>query len=111
MHMSLAMGWTTPNDTATCRIFASLRTPNTAYVHIPFGGPRLGAAAMIKPVTSSPAQLTAAPQVEPFLLEVADLVHTTRRPGTTLRGVGGRGHKINHAESFALPLVNEKSQY
>src|SRR5258708_14154599 len=67
-------------------------------------------AATMKSVSSSPAQTTAAPQVEPFLLEVADVVNTTLDLETTLRRVAELVHKLIDYEIFAILLLNEKSQ-
>jgi sigma-B regulation protein RsbU (phosphoserine phosphatase) len=65
---------------------------------------------MINPVSSSPAQLIAPTQVEPFLLEVADVVNTTLDLETTLRRVAELVRKVTDYEIFAILLLNEQRQ-
>jgi len=54
-----------------------------------------------------PAQL---PKVEPFLLEVADVVNTTLDLDTLLQRVAGIVRRVIDYEIFAILLLNEKSQ-
>src|SRR5882672_5617645 len=65
---------------------------------------------MIKDVSSGPAQLIAPTQVEPFLLEVADVVNTTLDLETTLRRVAELVRKVIDYEIFAILLLNEQKQ-
>ncbi|MFY9560243.1 MAG: GAF domain-containing protein [Terriglobales bacterium] len=65
---------------------------------------------MMKAVNSSPAQLITPPQVEPFLLEVADVVNTTLDLETTLRRVAELVRKVIDYEIFAILLLNEQKQ-
>src|SRR5258708_12653556 len=67
-------------------------------------------AATMKEVTSSPAQPIAPTQVEPFLLEVADVVNTTLDLETTLRRVAELVRKVINYEIFAILLLNEQKQ-
>src|SRR5215831_17121051 len=48
--------------------------------------------------------------VEPFLLEVADVVNTTLHLDTTLQRVSELVRKVIDYEIFAILLLNEKSQ-
>src|SRR5712671_6495999 len=68
------------------------------------------AAAKMKAVSSSPAQLVAPTQVEPLLLEVADVVNTTLDLETTLRRVAELVRKVIDYEIFAILLLNEQKQ-
>src|SRR5712664_616716 len=61
-------------------------------------------------VSSGPAQMTAPTQVEPFLLEVADVVNTTLDLETTLRRVAELVRKVIDYEIFAILLLNEQKQ-
>src|SRR6266540_2545402 len=65
---------------------------------------------MIKKVSSGPAQLNAPTQVDPFLLEVADVVNTTLDLETTLRRVAELVRKVIDFEIFAILLLNEQRQ-
>ena len=65
---------------------------------------------MMKEVSSGPAQLIAPTQVEPFLLEVADVVNTTLDLETTLRRVAELVRKVIDYEIFAILLLNEQRQ-
>src|SRR5690349_12537444 len=49
-------------------------------------------------------------QVEPLLLEVADVVNTTLDLDTTLRRVAELVRKVIDYEIFAILLLNEKTQ-
>src|SRR3982751_4388662 len=49
-------------------------------------------------------------RVEPFLLEVADVVNTTLDLDTTLRRVAELVRKVIDYEVFAILLLNEKAQ-
>ena len=64
----------------------------------------------MKVVSSGPAQMTAPTQVEPFLLEVADVVNTTLDLETTLRRVAELVRKVIDYEIFAILLLNEQKQ-
>src|SRR5258706_15549591 len=64
----------------------------------------------MKSVSSSPAQLIAPTQVEPLLLEVADVVNTTLDLETTLRRVAELVRKVIDYEIFAILLLNEQKQ-
>jgi phosphoserine phosphatase RsbU/P len=65
---------------------------------------------MMKVVNSS-APATSAPfQVEPLLLEVADVVNTTLDLDTTLRRVAELVRKVIDYEIFAILLLNEQRQ-
>src|SRR5258707_4033966 len=64
----------------------------------------------MKAVSSSPAQLVAPTQVEPLLLEVADVVNTTLDLETTLRRVAELVRKVIDYEIFAILLLNEQRQ-
>src|SRR5438270_1696783 len=65
---------------------------------------------MIEAVNSSPAKSVAPAQVEPFLLEVADVVNTTLDLETTLRRVAELVRKVIDYEIFAILLLNEQRQ-
>src|SRR4051794_37347518 len=65
---------------------------------------------MIEAVNSSPAKSVAPAQVEPFLLEVADVVNTTLDLDTTLRRVAELVRKVIDYEIFAILLLNERAQ-
>src|SRR5438270_12370651 len=65
---------------------------------------------MIEAVNSSPAKSVAPAQVEPFLLEVADVVNTTLDLETTLRRVAELVRKVIDYEIFAILLLNERTQ-
>src|SRR5947199_1333638 len=64
----------------------------------------------MKVVSSGPAQMTAPTQVEPFLLEVADVVNTTLDLETTLRRVAELVRKVIDYEIFAILLLSERTQ-
>src|SRR5258707_4176475 len=70
----------------------------------------MGTAAKMKSVSSSPAPTTAPTQVEPFLLEVADVVNTTLDLETTLRRVAELVRKVIDYEIFAILWLNEQRQ-
>src|SRR5256885_11335802 len=64
----------------------------------------------MKVVSSGPAQTIVPSQVEPFLLEVADVVNTTLDLETTLRRVAELVRKVIDYEIFAILLLNEQKQ-
>src|SRR3979490_901171 len=64
----------------------------------------------MKSVSSSPAQLVSPAQVEPLLLEVADVVNTTLDLETTLKRVAELVRKVIDYEIFAILLLNEQRQ-
>src|SRR6266496_2992828 len=82
----------------------------TARTSAPWCAERPEAAAKMKVVSSGPAQMTAPTQVEPFLLEVADVVNTTLDLETTLRRVAELVRKVIDYEIFAILLLNEQKQ-
>lgn len=61
-------------------------------------------------VNPVPTQLIAPSQVDPFLLEVADVVNTTLDLETTLRRVAELVRKVIDYEIFAILLLNEQRQ-
>src|SRR4026207_964673 len=61
---------------------------------------------VVSPVTQSDIRL----QVEPLLLEVADVVNTTLDLDTTLRRVAELVRRVIDYEIFAILLLNEKAQ-
>src|SRR5277367_2044162 len=65
---------------------------------------------MMKPVKTTASQKLPASEVEPLLLEVADVVNTTLDLDTTLRRVAELVRKVIDYEIFAILLVNEKAQ-
>ncbi len=65
---------------------------------------------MIKSVSTSAAEKVAPFQVEPLLLEVADVVNTTLDLETTLRRVAELVRKVIDYEIFAILLLNEQRQ-
>ena len=65
---------------------------------------------MMKPVKPSPTHHIRASQVEPLLLEVADVVNTTLDLETTLRRVAELVRKVIDYEIFAILLLNEQRQ-
>jgi sigma-B regulation protein RsbU (phosphoserine phosphatase) len=65
---------------------------------------------MIKSVNTSAAEKVAPSQVEPLLLEVADVVNTTLDLETTLRRVAELVRKVIDYEIFAILLLNEQRQ-
>src|SRR5437588_12982773 len=65
---------------------------------------------MIVVVNSSPAKSLAPAQVEPFLLEVVDVVNTTLDLETTLKRVAELVRKVIDYEIFAILLLNEQRQ-
>src|SRR5215813_3708610 len=67
------------------------------------------AAVMMKELNSTAAKPDIAP-VEPFLLEVADVVNTTLDLETTLRRVAQLVRKVIDYEIFAILLLNEQKQ-
>src|SRR5258708_32961262 len=65
---------------------------------------------MIMLVNSSASQTERASEVEPLLLEVADVVNTTLDLETTLRRVAELRRKVIDYEIFAILLLNEQKQ-
>jgi len=61
-------------------------------------------------VPSSPSQSDVQLNVDPLLLEVADVVNTTLDLDTTLRRVAELVRKVIDYEIFAILLLNEKAQ-
>jgi sigma-B regulation protein RsbU (phosphoserine phosphatase) len=70
----------------------------------------LGPAARMKPVKTTASQTELASEVEPLLLEVADVVNTTLDLETTLRRVAELVRKVIDYEIFAILLLNEQRQ-
>jgi phosphoserine phosphatase RsbU/P len=64
----------------------------------------------MKPVKTSASQIGRASEVEPLLLEVADVVNTTLDLETTLRRVAELVRKVIDYEIFAILLLNEQRQ-
>src|SRR6202142_1155922 len=64
----------------------------------------------MKPVNTTTAPTLHASQVEPLLLEVADVVKTTLDLETTLRRVAELVRKVIDYEIFAILLLNEQRQ-
>src|SRR5208282_4926241 len=67
-------------------------------------------AAMMTLVNPTDAQTGRASEVEPLLLEVADVVNTTLDLETTLRRVAELVRKVIDYEIFAILLLNEQRQ-
>src|SRR5258708_18200005 len=67
----------------------------------------LQSAVMIKLVNTTASQTERASEVEPLLLEVADVVNTTLDLETTLKRVAGLVRKVIDYEIFAILLVND----
>lgn len=67
-------------------------------------------AAIMKPVRTSVSPPFRPSEVEPFLLEVADVVNTTLDLETTLRRVAELVRKVIDYEIFAILLLNEPRQ-
>src|SRR5208283_2547676 len=67
-------------------------------------------AARMKLVKTTAAQTERASEVEPLLLEVADVVNTTLDLETTLRRVAEVVRKVIDYEIFAILLLNEQRQ-
>src|SRR5271166_4852183 len=66
---------------------------------------------MMKPVkTTNTSQPVRSYEVEPLLLEVADVVNTTLDLETTLRRVAELVRKVIDYEIFAILLLNESLQ-
>jgi len=65
---------------------------------------------MIKAVDVTTEQPEVQSKIEPFLLEVADVVNTTLDLDTTLRRVAELVRKVIDYEIFAILLLNEKTQ-
>src|SRR5947208_1174246 len=65
---------------------------------------------MIRAVDVTTEQPEVQSKIEPFLLEVADVVNTTLDLDTTLRRVAELVRKIVDYEIFAILLLNEKTQ-
>src|SRR2546426_1953354 len=65
---------------------------------------------MIRAVDVTTEQPEVQGKIEPFLLEVADVVNTTLDLDTTLRRVAERVRKVIDYEIFAILLLNEKTQ-
>src|SRR5437899_7766965 len=70
----------------------------------------LQSAVMIKLVNTTASQTGLASEVEPLLLEVADVVNTTLDLETTLKRVAGLVRKVIDYEIFAILLLNEQRQ-
>src|SRR5713101_5855680 len=70
----------------------------------------LRAAVMIKVVNTAASQTERSSEVEPLLLEVADVVNTTLDLETTLRRVAELVRKVIDYEIFAILLLNEQRQ-
>jgi sigma-B regulation protein RsbU (phosphoserine phosphatase) len=64
----------------------------------------------MKPVKTTAAQNIRASEVDPLLLEVADVVNTTLDLETTLRRVAELVRKVIDYEIFAIFLLNEQRQ-
>jgi sigma-B regulation protein RsbU (phosphoserine phosphatase) len=69
-----------------------------------------GLADMIRAVDVTTEQPEVQSKIEPFLLEVADVVNTTLDLDTTLRRVAELVRKVVDYEIFAILLLNEKTQ-
>src|SRR5438552_4018567 len=65
---------------------------------------------MIRAVDVTTEQPEVESKIEPFLLEVADVVNTTLDLDTTLRRVAELVRKVVDYEIFAILLLNEKTQ-
>src|SRR5437868_12699979 len=65
---------------------------------------------MIRAVDVTTEQPEVQSKIEPFLLEVADVVNTTLDLDTTLRRVAELVRKVFDYEIFAILLLNEKTQ-
>ncbi len=65
---------------------------------------------MMKLVKTTTSPIERASEVEPLLLEVADVVNTTLDLETTLRRVAEIVRKVIDYEIFAILLVNEQKQ-
>jgi phosphoserine phosphatase RsbU/P len=65
---------------------------------------------MMKPVKTTASPTERASEVEPLLLEVADVVNTTLDLETTLRRVAELVRKVIDYEIFAILLLNEQLQ-
>src|SRR5271170_4026071 len=65
---------------------------------------------MMKPVKPTASPTGCASEVEPLLLEVADVVNTTLDLETTLRRVAELVRKVIDYEIFAILLLNEQRQ-
>ncbi len=65
---------------------------------------------MMKPVKTTASQTGRPSEVEPLLLEVADVVNTTLDLETTLRRVAELVRKVIDYEIFAILLLNEQRQ-
>src|SRR5947209_7026328 len=65
---------------------------------------------MIRAVDVTTEQPEVQSKIEPFLLEVADVVNTTLDLDTTLRRVAELVLKVVYYEIFAILLMNEKTQ-
>src|SRR2546422_6223301 len=65
---------------------------------------------MIRAVDVTTEQPEVQSKIEPFLLEVADVVNTTLNLDTTLRRVAELVRKVIDYEIFAILLLNEKTQ-
>src|SRR6266404_4021233 len=70
----------------------------------------LQSAVMIKLVNTTASQTGRASEVEPLLLEVADVVNTTLDLETTLKRVAGLVRRVIDYEIFAILLLNEQRQ-
>jgi transcriptional regulator with GAF, ATPase, and Fis domain len=63
---------------------------------------------MMEPVKTTASPTGRASEVEPLLLEVADVVNTTLDLETTLRRVAELVRKVIDYEIFAILLLNER---
>src|ERR1700694_3471526 len=124
-----ATAWTMRNDTVTFRISACWKICNGQFVIVPGRlifkfqitnyklqianeavEEPLPSAAMMKVVNTTASQTGLASEVEPLLLEVADVVNTTLDLETTLKRVAELVRKVIDYEIFAILLLNEQRQ-
>src|SRR6266853_2591205 len=129
MPTSSATAWTMRNATAIFRISVCWKICNGQFVICNFEEPKalgfqitnyksqmrpvgapLSSAAMMKPVNTTASQTERASEVEPLLLEVADVVNTTLDLETTLKRVAELVRKVIDYEIFAILLLNEQRQ-
>src|SRR5258708_29975687 len=124
MPTSSATAWTMRNATAIFRISACWKICNGQYVICNFERPKVfklpitnhklqmrpveappQSAVMIKLVNTTASQTERASEVEPLLLEVADVVNTTLDLETTLKRVAGLVRTVICYAMFALLLL------
>src|SRR5208283_760224 len=96
-NLELAISESSQFSDKTNTTRASLRTENRELV-------------MMKPVKTTASQTGHTSEVEPLLLEVADVVNTTLDLETTLRRVAELVRKVIDYEIFAILLLNEPLQ-